>query len=82
MFWTSQNNHLDIVKILCRHPDVDLNLPNKTGATPLIIAAELGYISILDELRTYYPHRLTRYSSFISKRVLVIAAYSMKNNKL
>jgi ankyrin repeat protein len=38
---------------------MNINVPNKEVNTALIIAVSEEHTSIIDELLTYYPHRLT-----------------------
>ena len=38
---------------------MNINVPNKEVNTALIIAVSEEHTSIIDELLTYYPHRIT-----------------------
>ena len=47
------NGRLDIVRLLCSFPSINLNAINKNGDTALLIAARRGFGDIVEELLKY-----------------------------
>ena len=51
LFMASKKGHVEVVKELITHPQIDINRPNsKTGMTPIYIASSKGDVETVNEL--------------------------------
>jgi hypothetical protein len=50
LYLACENNHLDVVKLLVKHPNIDVNKSTSNGTTPLFVASKFGFIDIVREL--------------------------------
>ena len=46
----AEGGHEKVVNILLSHPEIDPNLPAKSGVTPLLLAAQNGHFSVVNTL--------------------------------
>lgn len=52
-----RSNYLDIVSLLLKRGDIDLNTCSMNGSTPLILAASKGFVEIVSALTLNMPQR-------------------------
>ena len=50
LHWAAENGHLDVVKYLSSHDDVDADAPNLISYTPLHLAADNGHLDVVKYL--------------------------------
>ncbi|MCP4748673.1 MAG: ankyrin repeat domain-containing protein, partial [Desulfobacteraceae bacterium] len=48
--WAAKNGHIEIVKLLLSHPEIDVNQANNIGFTPLYWAAKKSRVDIINAL--------------------------------
>jgi ankyrin repeat protein len=52
LYIAAQEGHLEVVKALMAHPELDFDVAEEGGATPLYIAAQEGHWEIVRQLMT------------------------------
>ena len=50
LHWASLRGHVEVVEVLLAHPDINVNLMNMTGQTPLSLGCECGRVGAVQVL--------------------------------